>query len=65
MVKANINERSILFSDKSTSYIDIAEYVDVHVNEKSSKETTEKTLTWVHIATSNVKHTLLGIYQKI
>lgn len=65
VVVENINERSIVFSDKSTSYIDIANYVDVHVTEKSSDETTVNTLRWVHIAISNAKRTLLGIYHKI
>jgi len=65
VVEENINEKSIVFSDKSTSYIDIADYVDVHVMEKSSNETTVNTLRWVHIAISNAKRTLLGIYHKI
>merc|ERR1711991_916450 len=29
----NFDERSIVFSDKSTSYVDISKYVDVHVSE--------------------------------
>ena len=61
----NIAEESIVFSDKSTSYFDIASYVEVHVTEKSTKETTKTTLQWVHIAISNAKRTLLGIYHKI
>ena len=61
----NIAEESIVFTDKSTSYFDIANYVEVHVTEKSSKETTKTTLQWVHIAISNAKRTLLGIYHKI
>ena len=61
----NIAEESIVFSDKSTSYFDIADYVEVHVTEKSTKETTKTTLQWVHIAISNAKRTLLGIYHKI
>lgn len=61
----NITEESIVFSDKSTSYFDIADYVEVHVTEKSTKETTKTTLRWVHIAISNAKRTLLGIYHKI
>lgn len=65
VVKENINELSIVFSDKSTSYLDISKYVDIHISEKSSKETTVKTLPWVHIAISNAKRTLLGIYHKI
>jgi hypothetical protein len=65
LVEESIEEKSIVFSDKSTSYLDIADYVDVHITEKSSKETTVKTLPWVHIAISNAKRTLLGIYHKI
>ena len=61
----NISGASIVFSDKSTSYFDIAEYVEVHITEKSTKETTKTTLQWVHIAISNAKRTLLGIYHKI
>jgi hypothetical protein len=61
----NFDEKSIVFSDKSTSYVNISEYVDVHVSEKSTRETTVKTLPWVHIAISNAKRTLLGIYHKI
>jgi hypothetical protein len=65
VVENSIDEKSIVFSDRSTSYIDIADYVDVHVIEKSSRETTTSTLRWVHIAISNAKRTLLGIYHKI
>lgn len=64
-LKVSIDEKSILFSDKSTSYVNISDYVEVHVTEKSSTETTNTTLKWVHIAISNAKRTLLGIYHKI
>jgi len=65
VVSKNINEQSIIFSDKSTSYVDIADYVEIHVTEKSDEKTTKETLKWVHIAISNAKRTLLGIYHKI
>lgn len=65
VVEDSFDEKCIVFSDKSTSYVNIAEYVDVHVTEKSTKETTIKSLPWVHIAISNAKRTLLGIYHKI
>lgn len=65
VVHDNIDEESIVFSDKSTSYIDIANYVEVHITEKSTKEVTMTTLKWVHIAISNAKRTILGIYHKI
>lgn len=65
VVENNFDEQSIVFSDKSTSYVDISKHVDVHVSEISSKETVVKLLPWVHIAISNAKRTLLGIYHKI
>ena len=54
-----------MFSDKSTSYFDIAKYVDIHIMEKSTKKTTEKVLPWSFIAISNAKRNFLGIYHKI
>jgi len=65
IVKQNLNESSIVFSDKSTSYVDISKYVETHITEKSNKRTTQTTLKWVHIAISNAKRTLLGIFHKI
>jgi ISXO2-like transposase domain len=65
VVQGAINIKSIVFSDQSTSYFDIADYVEGHMSEKSTKETTATTLKWVHIAISNAKRTLLGIYHKI
>lgn len=64
-VQQSIDEKSIVFSDKSTSYVDIADLVEAHVTEVSSPKTTNKTLKWVHIAIANAKRTLLGIYHKI
>ena len=64
-IKESISEKSILFSDKSTSYIDIANFVEIHITEKSNKETTTETLKWVHIAISNAKRNFLGNYHKI
>lgn len=64
-VEGNFDETSIVFSDKSTSYVNISDYVEMHIMEKSGKETTATTLKWVHIAIANAKRTLLGIYHKI
>ncbi|WP_018676394.1 transposase, partial [Riemerella columbina] len=55
----------IVFTDKSTSYVDISNYVEIYVTEKSSKATTKETLRWVHIFISNAKRNLLGNYHKI
>ena len=61
----NIDDKAIVFSDKSKSYVDINDYVEIHVSEKSTPQTTKTSLHWVHIAISNAKRTLLGIYHKI
>ena len=45
--------------------LDIAEHVETHITEKSDTNTTRTTLQWVHIAISNAKRTLLGIFHKI
>ncbi|MDO9580193.1 MAG: IS1595 family transposase [Bacteroidales bacterium] len=65
VLEEHFGNKCIVFSDKSTSYIDIAQYVEVHITEKSTKESTVKNLPWVHIAISNAKRTFLGIYHKI
>lgn len=64
-IQENLKDLSIIFSDRSRSYVNIEDWVEVHVQEKSSKETTTSMLKWVHIAISNAKRTLLGIYHKI
>ncbi|WP_026837256.1 IS1595 family transposase [Gillisia sp. JM1] len=59
------DEHIIIFSDQSTSYVDIADYVELHITEKSSEKTTKETLKWVHIAISNAKRNFVGTYHKI
>jgi len=65
IVAKYINEKAIIFSDKSTSYVDFSTLVDGHLTTKSDKETTKTTLKWVHIAISNAKRNLLGVYHMI
>ncbi|MBP1838705.1 IS1595-like element ISFoal1 family transposase [Formosa algae] len=65
VIEDSLDEKSIVFTDKSTSYIDISDFVELHITEKSNKETTEKTLKWVHITISNAKRNFLGNYHKI
>lgn len=64
-VKNSFSDSCIVFSDKSTSYLNISDFIEAHVVEKSSVETTCETLKWVHIAISNAKRNLLGVYHKI
>lgn len=58
-------EQTIVFTDKSTSYVNIADYVELHISEKSDETTTKETLKWVHITISNAKRNFVGTYHKI
>lgn len=58
-------EQTIVFTDQSTSYVNIADYVEIHISEKSSEKTTKETLKWVHRAISNAKRNFVGNYHKI
>lgn len=60
-----VDEKSIVFSDKSTSYVDLKDIVEGHYTEISSEETTKTTLKWVHIAIGNAKRIFNGIYHKM
>ena len=64
-VKEAIDNESIVFTDQSTSYVNIADFVELHITEKSNEQTTKETLRWVHITISNAKRNLLGNYHKI
>jgi len=65
-IKKSIDEEDVIvFSDKSTSYVNIADYVEIHITEKSNEQTTKETLKWVHIAISNAKRNFTGNYHKI
>ncbi len=58
-------EEVIVFTDQSTSYVNIANYVEIHMSEKSNEKTTKETLKWVHIAISNAKRNFAGNHHKI
>ena len=60
-----MDNECIVFTDQSTSYVDIADFVELHITEKSDENTTKDTLRWVHITISNAKRTFLGNYHKI
>ena len=64
-ISKSLAESSIVFTDQSTSYVDISQLVEIHITEKSTKQTTKDTLRWVHIFISNAKRNLLGNYHKI
>jgi hypothetical protein len=64
-IEESFPDKSIVFSDKSTGYVVISDYVQIHMTEKSNNQTTKTTLKWLHIAISNAKKTLLGVFRKI
>jgi len=64
-VRQSVDNESIVFTDKSSSYVDIADFVELHITEKSDKQTSKETLRWVHITIGNAKRNLLGNYHKI
>lgn len=59
-----VNEKSIAFTDKSTLFIDISDFVELHITKKFNKETTKQTLKWVHITISNTKRNFQEIIIK-
>ena len=65
LVEESIDEKTLVFSVKSSSYVNISDYVEVHVQEKSNAETTKTTLQLVHIAIANTKRWILGIHHMV
>lgn len=65
LIKNSLDPEAVVFSDKSTSYFNIENYVESHISKKSNKQTTVDMLKWVHIAISNAKRNFLGVYHKI
>ena len=37
-IQESIDEKSIVFTDKSTSYVDISNFVELHITEKSNNK---------------------------
>jgi len=53
------SEKAIVFTNKSTSYVNIANYVELHISETTTKET----LKWVSIRISNAKRNFVGTHK--
>lgn len=64
-VEESIKRGSVLFTDKNASNVDLQKLVDEHIKIKSSAESTKGDLNWVHVAISNLKKNLLGIYHMV
>lgn len=65
LVRTYVSPDSIVFSDNSKAYVGIKKVVQKHLIENSQTSIESLSLKWVHIAISNVKRTLLGIYHSI
>jgi len=65
IVTGMISPEGVVTTDDSTSYVNISNIVEVHQIVKSSKETTNTSLKWTHVAISNAKRNFLGVYHKI
>jgi hypothetical protein len=65
IAKSSIRKDSLIITDKSTSYEDFSRMFDTHISFKSDKTTTKTSLKWVHVAISNAKRNLLGVYHMI
>lgn len=55
LIKEYINSISVLQTDKSTTFSDLSDCIDVHVREISGTDKGKFNLRWVHIAISNLK----------
>jgi len=65
VVEKTIENTSTVVSDKNPSYKGISKFVDKHIAIKSDKTVTKTDLKWVHIAISNAKRNLLGVYHMV
>jgi len=59
------SDKTFVFTDKNTSYVKVANYLEITMSEKSNGQTNKETLKWVHIAISNAKRNFEGTYHKI
>ena len=64
-INKSVEPDCIVFSDKSTSYVDISNIVEAHLMEKSCDEVTNSTLKWVHLAIRNAKANFSSTYHKM
>jgi hypothetical protein len=40
VIEGSVDKESVVFSDRANTYLNIADYVNTHMSEKSTKETT-------------------------
>ncbi len=65
LIKNHVSEKAVVFSDNSKAYVNIHQVIETHCVENSGKNFRPKHLKWVHVAISNLKRSLLGIYHSV
>jgi hypothetical protein len=55
LIKEYIDSNSVLQTDKSTTFSDLSDCIDVHVRGISGTDKGKFNLRWVHVAISNLK----------
>ena len=61
----NIASDSILFSDKSSSYVNLKNYFEENIQTISEELKSKIDLKWINVTISNLKRFLLGIYHVV
>ncbi|GHB37453.1 hypothetical protein GCM10008106_18340 [Mongoliitalea lutea] len=64
-VEESIDTESVLFTNENTACVNLERLVEEHIKIKSSPDSTKVALNWVHVAISNLKRNLLGIYHMV
>lgn len=59
LIKVFIYKNTLLQTDKSTTFLDLPDCIDVHVREISGTNEGNVNLKWIHIALINLKKHLL------
>ena len=65
LVAKHISAEAVVFSDNAKAYVNIHKVVKAHMIETSNTSIETQLLKWVHIAISNIKRNLLGIYHSV
>lgn len=65
IAKESIKSESILFSDKSSSYVNLKSYFEKNIQTVSHQLKESLDLKWVNITIPNLKRFLLGIYHVV
>ncbi len=64
-IEEHLDERSIVFFEKSTGYVNIVDFVDFHFLDVYNKKAELATLRRVHLNISNAKRNFLDVSHKI